>query len=89
MGLYAGLQAFFAAHAALQRRPFFAAGESYAGKFVPSLGAPECGGACGSGASFASSGAGRPIVVYNPVHTRRSSTPLCSLWAPTACMRAL
>ena len=38
MGLYAGLQAFFAAHPALQRRPFFAAGESYAGKFVPSLG---------------------------------------------------
>ncbi|KAK9835987.1 hypothetical protein WJX81_004007 [Elliptochloris bilobata] len=37
-GLYAGLQAFFAAHPALQRRPFFVAGESYAGKFVPSLG---------------------------------------------------
>lgn len=43
MGLYAGLQAFFATHPALQRRPFFAAGESYAGKFVPSLGAsPHC-----------------------------------------------
>ena len=38
MGLYAGLQAFFRAHPALQRRPFFVAGESYAGKFVPSLG---------------------------------------------------
>ena len=43
MGLYAGLQAFFAAHPALQRRPFFVAGESYAGKFVPLLGAsPQC-----------------------------------------------
>lgn len=38
MGLYAGLQAFFRAHPALQRRPLFVAGESYAGKFVPSLG---------------------------------------------------
>ncbi len=37
--LYAGLQAFFRAHPGLQRRPFFAAGESFAGKFVPCLGA--------------------------------------------------
>jgi hypothetical protein len=39
LDLYAGLQAFFRAHPRLQRRPFFAAGESFAGKFVPCLGA--------------------------------------------------
>ena len=36
--LYIGIQAFFARHADLRRRPFFITGESYAGKYVPSIG---------------------------------------------------
>ena len=36
--LYIGIQAFFARHAGLQRRPLFITGESYAGKYVPSIG---------------------------------------------------
>lgn len=36
--LYIGIQAFFARHADLRRRPFIITGESYAGKYVPSIG---------------------------------------------------
>ena len=39
--LYIGIQAFFARHADLRRRPFFITGESYAGKYVPSIGTRE------------------------------------------------
>ncbi|KAK9835972.1 hypothetical protein WJX81_002745 [Elliptochloris bilobata] len=36
--LYIAIQAFFERHSDLQRRPFFITGESYAGKYVPSIG---------------------------------------------------
>ena len=39
--LYIGIQAFFSRHADLRRRPFFITGESYAGKYVPSIGARQ------------------------------------------------
>jgi vitellogenic carboxypeptidase-like protein len=39
--LYRGLLRFFDEHPHLQQRPLFITGESYAGKYVPSIG--ECG----------------------------------------------
>ena len=38
--LYAALQGFFGRYAELAARPFFITGESYAGKYVPSIGEP-------------------------------------------------
>ena len=41
--LYIGLQEFFGRYKKLQERPLFITGESYAGKYVPSIGAyPLC-----------------------------------------------
>ena len=37
--LYIGLQGFFSRYPELQDRPLFITGESYAGKYVPSIGA--------------------------------------------------
>jgi vitellogenic carboxypeptidase-like protein len=37
--LYIGLQEFFTRYEHLQSRPLFITGESYAGKYVPSIGA--------------------------------------------------
>lgn len=37
--LYVGLQKFFGKYQDLQPRPLFITGESYAGKYVPSIGA--------------------------------------------------
>lgn len=38
--LYIALQGFFSRYKELQDRPLFITGESYAGKYVPSIGAP-------------------------------------------------
>ena len=38
--LYAALQGFFGRYTDLAERPFFITGESYAGKYIPSIGAP-------------------------------------------------
>lgn len=37
--LYVALQHFFGEHKELRKRPFVITGESYAGKYVPSIGA--------------------------------------------------
>ena len=37
--LYIALQGFFSRYGELQGRPLFVTGESYAGKYVPSIGA--------------------------------------------------
>ena len=39
--LYAALQGFFGRYKDLAERPFFITGESYAGKYIPSIGEPS------------------------------------------------